>query len=77
MPTSQMKARIQTNMRLIRNSLFQIAERGAGDPPTQLSNFNAHEDRVTGEIVLHLPWFVEQEKDKWGADTWIYRMKVD
>jgi hypothetical protein len=66
----------QKSLRLIRDSVFLIAQRGEGDPLTQLSNFNAHEDRVTGEIVLHLPWFVEQEKDKWGADTWVYRMTV-
>jgi len=62
------------SMTLKKSSLFLIAERAEGDPPTGLSNFMAHEDRETGEIVLHLPWFVEQEKDKWGADMWVYRI---
>ena len=60
---------------LIRESLFLIARRAPGDPPTGLSNFLAHEDRLTGEIVLYLPWFVEQEKDTWGADSWEYRLE--
>jgi hypothetical protein len=63
-----------SSLRLIRDSLFLIARRGPGEPPTGLSNFLAQEDRVTGEIVLYLPWFVEQEKGKWGADSWEYRL---
>lgn len=64
----------QKTARLVKKSLFLIAQPAPGDPPTQLSNFLAHEDRITGEIVLHLPWFVEQEKNKWGADMWVYRI---
>jgi len=64
----------QTSLRLIRDSLFLVAERGPNDPPTGLSNFLAHEDRETGEIVFYLPWFVEQAKDRWGADSWLYRI---
>lgn len=64
----------EKTIRLIKESLFLVAQRMPGDPPTGLSNFSAHEDRETGEILLYLPWFVEQEKDKWGADTWLYRI---
>ena len=64
------------SLRLIKSSLFLIAQRGEGEPPTQLSNFLAHEDRVTREIVLYLPWFVEQEDKRWGASMWLYRLRV-
>lgn len=62
---------------LVRKSLCLIAQRGEGEPPTQLSNFYAHEDRETREIVLYLPWFVEQEPRKWGADSWLYRLAIE
>jgi len=67
----------EKSLRLIKDSLFLIAQRGPDDPPTGLSNFMSHEDRQTGEIVFYLPWFVEQEKGKWGADTWMYRIAAD
>lgn len=66
----------EKKLQLVRSSLFLVAERAPGDPPTGLSNFSAHEDRETGEVLLYLPWFVEQEKDKWGADSWLYRIAV-
>jgi len=66
----------QKSMMLKQESLFIAAQRGPGEPPTQLSNFTAHEDRVTHEIILHLPWFVEQNERQWGADSWVYRIKV-
>ena len=38
-----------------------------------LSNFFAHEDRQTGEIVLHMSrWFL----DDWIGDAHIYRIQV-
>lgn len=67
----------QKTCRLIRDSLFLIAQRGEGEPRTGLSNFLMHEDRVTGELVLYLPWFVEQRTDVWGADSWLYRISRD
>ncbi|MCX5658774.1 MAG: sialidase family protein [Planctomycetota bacterium] len=67
----------EKTMRLVKSSRFLVADRKPEDQPTQLSNFSIHEDRETGDLVLYLPWFVLQEKDKWGADTWLYRIKVD
>lgn len=64
----------QASMMLIEDSLFIAAQRMPGDPPTQLSNFTAHEDRVSHEIVLHLPWFVEQKPGEWGADSYVLRI---
>jgi len=66
----------QKSLMLKRESLFLIAQRSPNDPPTQLSNFNAHEDRATKEIAIYLPWFVSQPGDKWGADSWVYRLEV-
>lgn len=66
----------QQTMRLKRDSLFLVAAQQPGEPQTQLSNFLADFDRETGEMLLYLPWFVEQKKDIWGADTWLYRIAI-
>ncbi len=43
------------------------------DPSLQLSNFALHEDRETGEIVLHLSRFITQD---WHGDAFVYRIEV-
>ena len=65
------------NLALKRDTLFLAARREEGAPATQLSNFTAHEDRETTEIVLHLPWFFEQSKNVWGADSFVFRISAD
>lgn len=66
----------QKTGRLIKETVSILAEPEVGGPPTMLSNFMFHEDRETKQLVLNLPWFVEQEKDKWGADTWVFRYEL-
>jgi hypothetical protein len=42
-----------------------------------LSNFHAHEDRVTGEIVLHLSRWRTRGPEDWTADALQYRIAVE
>jgi hypothetical protein len=59
---------------LIRDSIFTIDDRQPGEPEVMtLSNFCAHEDRETAEIVLHMSrWFIED----WIGHAYIYRIGV-
>jgi hypothetical protein len=40
-----------------------------------LSNFTAHEDRETGEIVFYMPRLFAKERGDWTADLLIYKIK--
>lgn len=62
-------------MRLVRESVTAVDGRQpCEDASLQLSNFHAHEDRETGEIVLHLSRFLA--KPQWHGDAFVYRIRV-
>lgn len=62
------------HFRLIRESIFIIDDCGPGeDPSLMLSNFMAHEDRQTKEIVLHMSRFIVSE---WTGDAFQYRIGI-
>jgi hypothetical protein len=59
---------------LVRESVVVIDDCGPGDDPSlMLSNFMAHEDRQTKEIVLHMSRF---NVAKWTGDAYQYRIGV-
>jgi hypothetical protein len=60
---------------LMRDSMAKIADREPGQPLRMtLSNFMAHEDRETGEILLHMsPLFTRRFLD-WTGDALLYRI---
>jgi hypothetical protein len=59
---------------LVRDSVTMIDDRQPGEPEAMtLSNFFAHEDRESGEILLHMSrWFLEE----WRGDAYCYRIEV-
>jgi hypothetical protein len=62
-----------------RDTLSPKAEpsREGEHPGRTLSNFQAHEVRVTGEIILHMSrWMTRSPKD-WTADALQYRITVE
>jgi len=60
-----------------RETLFVIDDRKPGeDERMTLSNFMAHEDRETGEIVLHMSRLFARRYLDWTADAYIYRIRV-
>lgn len=61
---------------LKKDTLFIIDRAQPQDPPdTQLSNFAAHEDRQTGEIIVNVPYFTNPGGG-WVGDTYRYRVGV-
>ena len=61
---------------LKKETLFVVDQVKPGEPPeTQLSNFYAHEDRVTKEIVVDMPYFTKKD-GAWVGDTYQYRVEV-
>jgi hypothetical protein len=63
---------------LRRDSLFVIDDRRPGeDAGMTLSNFHAHVDRVTGEIILHLSRWLTRGPGDWTAPALQYRIAVD
>jgi hypothetical protein len=63
---------------LRKHTLFTIERIKPGDPPTtQLSNFYAHEDRATREIVVNMPYFTTRADGTWIGDTYQYRVAVE
>jgi len=66
-----------TALGLRKETLFVIDRVGPDDPQeTQLSNFYAHEDRETGELVLTMPYLTRRE-GAWVGDTYRYRVAVE
>jgi hypothetical protein len=63
------------SLKLIKNSLCKIDDRAQGEPETMtLSNFSAHVDRKTGEIVIHMSrWLLPN----WAGKAYEYRVSVD
>ncbi len=75
---------------LRKKSLLVIEDRRPGEPEwTALSNFYAREDRISGEIVVHLSPIgkglaqssrpavqATQPAFEWTADAWMYRIAV-
>ena len=62
---------------LRQETIFEIERVKPNEPEnTQLSNFYAHEDRETGELVLNMPYFMPVN-DTWTADTFQYRIAVE
>jgi hypothetical protein len=63
--------------RLRRDTLFVIDRVKQGESAlTQLSNFYAHEDRQTRELILNMPYFTQKD-GAWVGDTYRYRIAVD
>lgn len=64
-------------LRLQRDSLFVVDDRQPGEHAGMtLSNFHAHEDRETGDILLHMSRWMTQTPDDWTADALLYRVGV-
>ena len=62
---------------LRKDTLFVIDRVQPGEPKeTHLSNFHAHEDRETGELVLNMPYFTKPA-GSWMGDTYQYRLNLD
>lgn len=60
---------------LDRESIFVVDTRGEGEwEGMTLSNFHAHQDRVTGEIVLHMSRWLTRGPQEWTADALQYRI---
>lgn len=60
---------------LIRSSVIAIDDKGATDDPwLTLSNFMAHEDRETHELVVHMSRFGERGAKDWTSDAYEYRI---
>lgn len=62
---------------LERDSVVVVDDRAEGeDEGMTLSNFHAHEDRATGEILLHLSRWMTRGPEDWTADALLYRIAV-
>ena len=62
---------------LERDSLLTVDARRAGEHEGMtLSNFHAHVDRVTGDILLHMSRWMTRSPDDWTADALLYRAAV-
>jgi hypothetical protein len=63
------------SLKLIKNSLCKIDDRAEDEPTTMtLSNFSAHIDRKTGEVVIHMSrWLLPN----WAGKAYEYRVSVD
>lgn len=64
---------------LKRETITVIDRRRPEEPPlTQMSNFRFYQDRVTGEVVIFLSRFGEQDPDNFKlADYYRYRVSLD
>lgn len=61
-----------SSLLLVEESVFVVDDKGPGDDPSlTLSNFMAHEDRVTGEILVHMSRFTVAG---WSGDAYLYRL---
>lgn len=60
---------------LIKDSILVIDDKGPQDDVSlTLSNFMAHDDRVSSEIILHMSrWNISE----WIGDAYIYRIAID
>jgi hypothetical protein len=62
---------------LIKKTVKVIDTKNEGDSENvSLSNFTAHEDRETGDIVLYLPKLYAGKSTDWTADLLLYRIKI-
>ncbi|HOS44435.1 MAG TPA: sialidase family protein, partial [Armatimonadota bacterium] len=62
------------SLRLVKDSLCEIDTRRPGEHEAMtLSNFHAHEDRVTGDILLHMGRWLTNGPEDWTADALLYR----
>ncbi|MCE9590955.1 MAG: glycoside hydrolase [Planctomycetes bacterium] len=62
-----------TGLRLIRDSIFVIDDKKPDESPSMmLSNFYAHEDRITGEIIVNMSRFMLPD---WIANAYEYRVQ--
>lgn len=63
------------SLMLIKETVTVIDDRGADEEvDLQLSNFLAHEDRETGEVVLHMTRFFHRKG--WRGDAYVYRIEL-
>ncbi|HUT74320.1 MAG TPA: sialidase family protein [Armatimonadota bacterium] len=62
----------RANLLLIRDRVVVVDDRRPHDDPSlQLSNFDAHEDRENGDIILHVSRF---DANAWHGDAYLYRL---
>ena len=62
---------------LLKGSVVVVDDRQPGeDEKMTLSNLMAHEDRETGEILLHLTRLFARKYLDWEADAYLYRVAV-
>ncbi|NQU11732.1 exo-alpha-sialidase [bacterium] len=62
---------------LERDSVFVVDDRRSGEHEGMtLSNFHAHEDRETGDILLHMSRWMTRSPNDWTADALLYRVGV-
>jgi hypothetical protein len=62
---------------LIEETLFKIDDRGPEDhEEMMLSNFMAHEDRETGDILLHMSRSFIDGVNNWNGNAYQYRIEV-
>lgn len=71
---------VDENSLLLRKQTITIIDdlKPGESPRTCLSNFHAYEDRETGEIVMCMPrWFVNsREKLDWTSNSYRYRIRL-
>lgn len=61
---------------LIKDTVVSVDDRLENDPVgLNLSNLMAHEDRQTGEILIHMSRFIFLD-DKFNGDSYLYRIAV-
>lgn len=62
---------------LLRESVVVLDARGADDSEhLTLSNFSAHEDLVSGDVLLHLSRPFHLAQRNWTTDAYLYRIHV-
>ncbi|MCC6424134.1 MAG: exo-alpha-sialidase [Phycisphaerales bacterium] len=62
------------SLQLKKETIWVVDDRTSDeDPSLTLSNFMAHEDRQTGEIILHMSRFFPNQ---WFGDAFEYRIRV-
>ncbi len=63
---------------LAKQTIAAIDDRQPGEQEDMcFSNFMAHEDRSSGEIVLHMTRMFTRGMEDWGGDAFIYRIEVE
>lgn len=66
-----------SSLLLRKEGLFVVDTRAAGEAEGMtLSNFHAHEDRATGDILLHMSRWMTRGPDDWTTDALLYRIAV-